>query len=158
MSFNLVHILLLGKPVSTAKPWLQGVIAEMVERRKPIQGDLDLFSVQDYPCGYGPCPVACNVIKFSMCSYMSNSLFAPILSADSIFLAIILCTLCHVKLLLSYCTFVVCQTVLSTLGYKLLMFKKKKKKKKKTWGLFPSDIQQVALPEISCPALAFISQ
>ena len=50
--------------------------------------------------------------------------------ADSIFPATILCMLCHIKLLLSYCTFVVRQTVLSTPGYKLLTFKKKKKKKK----------------------------
>ena len=34
--------------------------------------------------------------------------------------------LCHIKLPLSYCTSVVCQTVLSTLGYKLLILKKKK--------------------------------
>jgi len=48
--------------------------------------------------------------------------------ADSIFPATILCTLCHVKLLLSYCTFVVRRTVLSTLGYKLLTLKIKIKK------------------------------
>jgi len=79
MSSDLVCILILGKLVSATKPWLQGVVVEMVGRRKPIQDDLDLFLVQDYPCRYGPCPVARNVIKFGVCSYMSNSLFEPIL-------------------------------------------------------------------------------
>ena len=120
MSSNLMHILLLEKLVPAAKPRLQGVVVEMVGRRKPIRGDLNLFSVQDYPCRYGPCPVACNIIKFGVCSYMSTFLFAPILS-DLIFPATILCTLRHIKLLLSYCTFVVRWTVLSILGYKLLI-------------------------------------
>jgi len=81
MSSDLVHILLLGKPVPAAKPQLQGVIVEMVGRCKLIRGDLDLFSVQDYPCRYGPCLIACNVIKLGVCSYMFNFLFAPILSS-----------------------------------------------------------------------------
>ena len=79
MSSNLVRILLLGKPVPAAKPQLQGVVVKMVGRHKSTWGDLDLFSVQDYLCRYGPCPVACNVIKFGVCSYMSNFFFAPIL-------------------------------------------------------------------------------
>ena len=79
MFSDFVHILLLGKLVPVTKPWLQGVIVEMVERCKPIQGDLDLFLIQDYPCRYGLCPVVCSIIKFGVCSYMSNSLFAPIL-------------------------------------------------------------------------------
>jgi len=79
MSSDLVCILLLGKLVTATKLQLQGVVVEMVGRHKPIKGDLDLFSVQDYPCRYGPCPVAHNVIKLGVCSYMSNSLFAPIL-------------------------------------------------------------------------------
>jgi len=121
MISDLVHILLLGKPVPAAKPWLLGVVVEMVGRCKPIRGDLDLFSVQDYPCRYIPCPVACNIIKLGVCSYMSNSLFAPILSTVSIFPAIILCTFSHVKFPFSYCTSVVHQTVLNTPGYKLLI-------------------------------------
>ena len=81
MSSDLMCILLLEKPVPAAKPWLQEVLVKMVGRHKPIWGDLNLFSVQDYPCRYGLCPVACNVIKFGVCSYMSNFLFASILSS-----------------------------------------------------------------------------
>jgi len=49
-------------------------------------------------------------------------------SVVSIYPAIILCMFCHVKFPLSYCTSVVCQTVLSIPGYKLLIYKFKKKK------------------------------
>ena len=76
MISDLVCILLLGKPVSAAKPWLLGVVVETVGRHRC---DLDLFLAKDYPCRYVPCPVACKVIKLGVCSHMSNSLFAPIL-------------------------------------------------------------------------------
>jgi len=79
MISNLMCILLLGKLVPAAKPRLQGVVVEMVGGCKPVRGDLDLFSVQDYPCRYVPCPVAHNIIKFGVCPYMSISLLAPIL-------------------------------------------------------------------------------
>jgi len=79
MISDLMRILLLEKLVPTAKPQLLEAVVEMVERCKPIRGDLDLFSVQDYPCRYVPCPVARIVIKLGVCFYMSNSLFAPIL-------------------------------------------------------------------------------
>jgi len=81
MISDLMRILLLGKPVPATKPQLLGVIVEMMERRKPIRGDLDLFSVQDYPCRYVPCPVAHNFIKFGVCPYMFISLLVPILSS-----------------------------------------------------------------------------
>jgi len=85
MTSNLMRILLLGKPVPATKPQLLGVIVEMVGRCNPIRGDLDLFLVQDYPCRYGLCPVAHNIIKLGVCSYIFNFLFAPILSSRSDF-------------------------------------------------------------------------
>jgi len=78
MISNLVRILLLGKPVPATKPRLLGVIVEMVGRRKPIRGDLDLFLVQDYPLQIWP--VSCSMqhyqawcvliyVQFLICTY-----------------------------------------------------------------------------------------
>ena len=82
MTSNLMCILLLGKPVPAAKPWPLEVIVEMVGRHNLIRGDFNLFSVQDYPCRYGLCLIAHNIIKLGVCSYMFNFLFAPILSSS----------------------------------------------------------------------------
>jgi len=61
-----------------------------------------------------------------VCAYIYSISYLHLsCSVVSIFPATILCTICHVKLLLSYCILVVRQTVLSTPGYKLVRKKKK---------------------------------